>query len=87
MKTLEEKVTARLKKRGFDVETLLNNRGLIGATIEDTIVEFVKAFKPQNNTDEKDILLSFANWLYGNLDKVTPGIVVNNYLEEKAKSK
>ena len=32
----EEKIKAKLIDRGFSKETLLNNRGLIGATIEET---------------------------------------------------
>lgn len=40
---LEDKVKQRLIIRGWSKETLLNNRGLIGATIEDTIIEVVKS--------------------------------------------
>ena len=32
----EDKIKAKLIDRGFSKETLLNNRGLIGATIEET---------------------------------------------------
>jgi citrate lyase gamma subunit len=39
---IEEKVKMNLLKRGFDNNTQLNNRGLIGATIDETILEVVK---------------------------------------------
>ncbi len=39
---IEEKVKINLLTRGFDNKTLLNNRGLIGATIDETILEVVK---------------------------------------------
>ena len=39
---IEEKVKMKLLKRGFDNNTQLNNRGLIGATIDETILEVVK---------------------------------------------
>jgi len=39
---LEEKVKLQLLARGFTKELLLNNRGLIGAAIDETILELVK---------------------------------------------
>jgi citrate lyase gamma subunit len=39
---IEEKVKMNLLIRGFDNNTQLNNRGLIGATIDETILEVVK---------------------------------------------
>lgn len=39
---IEEKVKMNLLTRGFDNNTQLNNRGLIGATIDETILEVVK---------------------------------------------
>lgn len=39
---IEEKVKANLLVRGFDNKTQLNNRGLIEATIDETILEVVK---------------------------------------------
>ena len=41
---IEEKVKMNLMVRGFDSNTQLNNRGLIGATIDETILEVVKNF-------------------------------------------
>ena len=35
---IEEKVKMNLMVRGFDSNTQLNNRGLIGATIDDNIL-------------------------------------------------
>jgi len=39
---IEEKVKMNLIARGFGNETMLNNKGLIGATIDETILEVVK---------------------------------------------
>jgi len=39
---IEEKVKSNLLARGFKNDALLNNRGLIGATIDETILELVK---------------------------------------------
>ena len=35
---IEEQVKGHLSDRGFAKDTLLNNRGLIGATIDETIL-------------------------------------------------
>ena len=43
---IEEKVKLKLLARGFDKNTQLNNRGLIGATIDETILEVVKNMTP-----------------------------------------
>ena len=42
---IEEKVKMNLLARGFDNNTQLNNRGLIGATIDETILEVVKSLR------------------------------------------
>lgn len=42
MNKIEYEVKTNLLKRGFTKEQLLNNRGLIGATIYETIQEIVK---------------------------------------------
>jgi len=42
---IEEKVKMNLLTRGFDNKTQLNNRGLIGATIDETILEVVKILR------------------------------------------
>lgn len=39
---IEDKVKTGLMARGFDIDTQLNNRGLIGATIDETILALVK---------------------------------------------
>lgn len=39
---IEEKVKINLLARGFKNKTMLNNRGLIEATIDETILEVVK---------------------------------------------
>ena len=38
----ENRVKTKLLIRGFSNEALLNNRGLIGATIDETILEVIK---------------------------------------------
>lgn len=40
---IETKIRNRLLMRGFPNKHLENNRGLIGATIDETILEVVKA--------------------------------------------
>ena len=40
--SMEQKVKMNLLARGFDNKTQLNNRGLIEATIDETILEVVK---------------------------------------------
>jgi hypothetical protein len=51
---VEEKVKINLLTRGFDNKTILNNRGLIGATIDETILEVVK----NQRISESELLLS-----------------------------
>ena len=46
---IEEKVRMKLFARGFSKETILNNRGLVGATVEETIVELMKELKLGKN--------------------------------------
>jgi len=43
--TIEEKIRINLLARGFESDALQNNRGLIGATIDETIIELVKNLK------------------------------------------
>ena len=45
---LEDKIKNRLRMRGFSNDMILNNRGLIGAVMEDTIIEVTK----QNSIDQ-----------------------------------
>ena len=40
---LEEQINTKLLVRGFSNKLLINNRGLIGATIDDTIIEVIKS--------------------------------------------
>ena len=39
---MEDKIKYNLLLRGFSKKTITNNRGLIGATIDETILEIVK---------------------------------------------
>ena len=41
---LEDIIKQKLLLRGFKKETLLNNRGLISATIDETVLIISKAF-------------------------------------------
>lgn len=45
---LEDKVKTKLLSRGFKEEQLLNNRGLIGAAIDETALEVVKNINYDN---------------------------------------
>lgn len=60
---IEEKVKMNLIARGFGNETMLNNRGLIGATIDETILEVVKNLRI---ADVSVSLLEEAAILVGN---------------------
>lgn len=51
---LEDIIKSKLIIRGFKNEDLLNNRGLIGATIDETVIEVVKNYQsPNENTEAK----------------------------------
>lgn len=80
---IEEKVKMNLLARGFDNKTQLNNRGLIGATIDETILEVVKNLRIADVSCQKEQLLAFAGWLYGNLDKDVERMIVDDYLKGK----
>ena len=80
---IEEKVYNKLLIRGFSKETLLNNRGLIGATTDETILELVKNLGIAKFSNQRELLLAFAGWLYGNLDKEVEERIVNDYLNSK----
>jgi hypothetical protein len=43
-KSFEADIRNKLLMRGFDNETLINNRGLIGATIDEVILKVVKGY-------------------------------------------
>jgi len=80
---IEEKVKANLLVRGFDNKAQLNNRGLIGATIDETILEVVKNLRIADDSCQKEQLLAFVAWLYGNLDKEVERMIVDDYLKGK----
>lgn len=80
---IEEKVKTNLLTRGFDNKTMLNNRGLIGATIDEAILEVVKNFRISDVSSQREQLISFAGWLYGNLDKEVEQMIVDDYLKGK----
>ena len=80
---IEQKVKTKLLIRGFSNENLLNNRGLIGATTDETILELVKNLGIANVSNQREMLLAFAGWLYGNLDKEVEERIVDDYLKSK----
>ena len=80
---IEEKVKANLLVRGFDNKAQLNNRGLIGATIDETILEVVKNLRIADDICQREKLLAFTGWLYGNLDKEVERMIVDDYLKGK----
>lgn len=80
---IEEKVKMNLLTRGFDNKTQLNNRGLIGATIDETILEVVKNLRIADVSCQREQLLAFVGWLYGNLDKEVEQMIVDDYLKGK----
>jgi len=80
---IEQKIKTKLLIRGFSKDTLLNNRGLIGATTDETILEVVKNLGIANVSNQRELLLAFAGWLYGNLDKEVEERIVDDYLNSK----
>jgi hypothetical protein len=56
---IEEKVKMNLLTRGFDNKTQLNNRGLIGATIDETILEVVKNLRIADVSCQRELLFAF----------------------------
>ena len=80
---IEEKVKMNLLTRGFDNKTQLNNRGLIGATIDETILEVVKNLRIADVSCQREQLLAFAGWLHGKLDKDDERMIVEEYLKGK----
>jgi uncharacterized protein YjaZ len=59
---IEQKIKTKLLIRGFSKKTLLNNRGLIGATTDETILEVVKNLGIFNVRNERELLLSFMEY-------------------------
>src|SRR3990167_1708101 len=53
---IEEKVKMNLLTRGFDNKTQLNNRGLIGATIDETILEVVKNLRIADVSCQRQVI-------------------------------
>lgn len=58
---IEEKVKMNLLTRGFDNKTQLNNRGLIGATIDETILEVVKNLRIADVSSRRELLIDFCS--------------------------
>ena len=80
---IEKKVKTELLLRGFSNDNLVNNRGLIGAVIDETILAVVKSLDIANVSNQKELLLPFAEWLYVNLEKEVQERIVDNYLRSK----
>jgi hypothetical protein len=80
---IEEKVKMNLMVRGFNSNTQLNNRGLIAATIDETILEVVKNLNIDNVRNQREMLLAFAIWLYEGSSKKVEERMVDDYLNSK----
>lgn len=84
---IEQKIKTKLLSRGFSKETLLNNRGLIGATIDETILEIVN--KIGNVSNQRELLLAFTkhqrDWSNTNLTKEMHEKEVEHFLKSIAK--
>tara|TARA_R110002020_G_scaffold334555_1_gene549778 strand:- start:9 stop:314 length:306 start_codon:yes stop_codon:yes gene_type:complete len=65
MNEFEKKIRNKLLMRGFPNEKLINNRGLIGATIDEVILEVVKNIGVtrccETLKDEEE--MTFTKWL------------------------
>lgn len=80
---IEEKVKANLLVRGFDNKTQLNNRGLIGATIDETILEVVKNLRIADVSNQREQLIAYELKLWINPTKEQIEIaekIVDTYL-------
>jgi hypothetical protein len=60
---IEQKIKTKLLIRGFSKETLLNNRGLIGATTDETILEVVKNLGIANVSQQRELLSQYNGYL------------------------
>ena len=58
---IEQKIKTKLLIRGFSKETLLNNRGLIGATTDETILEVVKNLGIADVSQQRELLKALAD--------------------------
>ena len=62
---IEEKVKMNLLARGFDNKTQLNNRGLIGATIDETVLEVVKNLRIADDSKRLDYIIFISGMIFG----------------------
>lgn len=62
--SFEDDIKNRLLMRGFSKETLINNRGLIGATIEEVIVLTVKNLDTHSVSQQRELLLAFIKFCH-----------------------
>jgi len=58
---IEQKIKTKLLIRGFSKDTLLNNRGLIGATTDETILEVVKNLGIADVSQQRELLKALAD--------------------------
>jgi len=81
---IEQKIKTKLLIRGFSKETLLNNRGLIGATTDETILEVVKNLGIANVSQQRELLLAFLK-CYNNGEVTEYGInEVDDFLKHNS---
>jgi len=80
----EDKIKNKLLMRGFPNEKLLNNRGLIGATIDEVILMTVKKLAIPDVSQQRELLLAYEEFTsYKVLGKKTERIskqMVEDYL-------
>ena len=59
----EKEIRNKLLIRGFKNDTLINNRGLIGATIDEVILMTVKKLAIHNVIQQRELLIAFLEML------------------------
>lgn len=59
----EKEIRNRLLIRGFKNDTLINNRGLIGATIDEVILMTVKNLAIHNVSQQRELLEAYTDSL------------------------
>jgi len=82
-KDIEQEVKNKLLSRGFSKNNVLNNTGLIHATIKETNFQIIKKLKTLVQENERQAWTGFAGWLFGNLDKEIVKRIAEEYLDDK----
>ena len=81
--SFEDDIKNRLLMRGFSKETLINNRGLIGATIEEVIVLTVKNLDTHSVSQQREQYIELIKY-YENkpltIGLESPELLVDEFL-------